>query len=78
MEDSDKNKQYPAIKMTRDGTDSWQQVTMKLQARAMMQKKTQIFAVRVADLPEHYPVKNEFGTEELYDREMKRWTAGET
>ena len=75
MEDSEKNKQYPAIKMTRDGTDSWQQITVKLQARALMNKKTQIFAVRVEDLPEHFPVEDEFDTQELYQREIKRWTA---
>jgi hypothetical protein len=75
MEDLDKNKQYQTIKMTREGTTEWSQVTVKLQARAMMQKKTQLFAVRVDQLPEHLPREDEFDTKEEYDKEIKRWTA---
>ena len=53
MDDYDKNKQFSVIKMSREGTTEWHQVNNKLQARAMLNKKTQLFAVKVAALPEH-------------------------
>jgi hypothetical protein len=75
MEDYDKNKQYSVIRMSREGTTEWQQVNIKLQARAMLNKKTQLFAVKVADLPEHYPKEEEYKNKDLYAKEIKRWFA---